>query len=223
MGMKKKAVVLHSGGLDSTVCLMQAIAADREVLSLGIDYGQRHRIELIYAERQCEGLGVPRKLLHVTWDKPERSMPAKRRLEEIRQGVSPAFLPGRNIVFLALASAEAAGIGASEVWIGVNAVDFSGYPDCRPAFVDAFQELISEGFTDGPRIVTPLLHLSKPEVAESARQLGLEKGETWSCYRPVVSETGIETCGECDACVLHEYAWSEHVEPSNREQDSSAG
>ncbi len=96
------AVVLHSGGLDSTVCLLLAKRKHRYVLSLGIDYGQRHRVELEFAAYQCRQFGVPRKVIEVRWDKPMRDLPTNRTIQEIREGVSAAFLPGRNIVFLSL-------------------------------------------------------------------------------------------------------------------------
>ena len=204
---KRKAIVLHSGGLDSTVCLLQAIEQRREVTSLGIDYGQRHRIELEYAASQCRKLEVARKVIHVEWDKPARTRPVGRSVEEIRTLPSPAFLPFRNPVFLVLAAAEAAGLGASEIWIGVNAIDCSGYPDCKPKFVDAFQDMLRLAALDVTTIVAPLIEKTKPEIARDAYRLGLSKGETWSCYQPTVRHNGLTACGGCDACVLHEYAW----------------
>ena len=95
--------------------------------------------------------------MRVEWDKPERDIPVGRTLEDMRSGVSPAFLPGRNAVFMTIASAEAVGVGANEIWIGVNAVDFSGYPDCRPEFIEAFRTMIEAAIPNGPKIVTPLL------------------------------------------------------------------
>lgn len=202
-----KALVLHSGGLDSTLCILLAIEMKREVVSLGIDYGQRHRIELEYALTQCEKYGIERRLLHVAWDKPFREIPVGRSLNEIQTGVSPAFLPGRNAVFLTLACAEAAGVGAKEVWIGVNSIDFSGYPDCRPEFIEAFQNMIDVAIPEGLKIVVPLQQMSKPEIAAEAQRLGLVPGDTWSCYQPRITPQGISSCGECDACILHSHAW----------------
>jgi 7-cyano-7-deazaguanine synthase len=204
-----KALVLHSGGLDSSLCLLKAIAANREVISLGIDYGQQHRIELEYALAQCRKYSIERRLLRVEWDKPLRVIPIRRSPDEIRNGVSPAFLPGRNALFLTLACAEAAGVNAKEVWIGVNAVDFSGYPDCRPEFIDAFKIMIKKAIPNGPEIVAPLIDMSKPDIASEAFRLGLRHGDTWSCYQPRFTESGISPCGECDACILHEYAWQQ--------------
>ncbi len=204
-----KILVLHSGGLDSTVCLLSALRDQHEVISFGIDYGQRHRIELEYASAQCRARGIERRVVRVEWDKPARGFPTGRSVEEIRGGVSVAFLPGRNLVFLSLACAEAAGIGAQEIWIGVNSIDFSGYPDCRPEFVHAFGLAVEAGLPGGPRIVAPLMGLSKPDIAARARDLGLASGDTWSCYRPRLMPEGIGPCGECDACVLHAHAWRE--------------
>ena len=202
-----RALVLHSGGLDSTLCLKMALEDAREVTSLGIDYGQRHRIELEYALDQCRRLGVERRVLRVEWDKPARDTPTGRSPDEIRSEVSSAFLPGRNAVFLTLACAEASGIGAQEVWIGVNSIDFSGYPDCRPEFIAAFEAMIDAAIPGGPKIVAPLIQMSKPQIAAEALRRGLAPGDTWSCYRPHFSPQGITPCGECDACVLHNHAW----------------
>jgi 7-cyano-7-deazaguanine synthase len=202
-----KGLVLHSGGLDSTVCVLLALEAKREVVSLGIDYGQRHRIELEYALAQCRQYEIERRVLRIEWDKPVRNIPIGRSVEQIRSQVSPAFLPGRNAVFLSLACAEAAGIGAEEVWIGVNAIDFSGYPDCKPEFIEAFDRMITIAIPQGLRLVAPLLRMSKPQIAAEARRLGLTKSETWSCYQPQFTAKGISPCQQCDACILHEHAW----------------
>lgn len=207
--MSSKVIVLHSGGLDSTLCLLRAQRKGHSVISLGIDYGQKHRVELEYAKQQCERFNVVRKVLRVEWDKPVLHVPENRTVDEMRRSVSPAFLPGRNAVFLTLACAEAAGAGAAEVWIGVNAVDFSGYPDCRPAFIQAFRKMVQKAIPNGPRIVAPLLYLSKPQIARSAYRLGLRRGDVWCCYRPELTARGVEPCGRCDACLLHEHAWNE--------------
>lgn len=202
-----RALVLHSGGLDSTVCLLLARQSDREVVSLGIDYGQRHHIELDYAQAQCRTWNIERRLIRVNWDKPARPIPTDRPLAAIRATPSPAFLPGRNLVFLALACAEAAGLQAGEVWLGVNAVDFSGYPDCTPDFIQAFRSTVTLAFRGGPQIHTPLIAMTKPEIAATALQLGLHSGDTWSCYQPRLTPTGVSPCHKCDACVLHDHAW----------------
>jgi 7-cyano-7-deazaguanine synthase len=205
----KKVIVLHSGGLDSTVCLLLARKTGAQVTSLSIDYGQKHIVELHYANVQCIKYEVERLTLRIAWNKPIHAIPTNRSIDEMRSGVSPAFLPGRNALFLALACAEASGQGASEVWIGVNAVDFSGYPDCRPEFVESFQKMISLAIPNGPKIISPLLHMSKPDIAREAIRLGIAHGDTWSCYKPNVTTEGLQPCGKCDACVLHEHAWIE--------------
>ena len=202
-------VVLHSGGLDSTVCLLLARKNGRTPHSFGINYGQRHDVELAYAARQCTEFGIPRHVLSVAWQKPEIYIPRDRSVAEMKAGIAPTFLPGRNAVFLALACAEAAGIGAEEVWIGVNAVDYSGYPDCRESFLSAFRAMWAEAVPNPPRIVAPLVTLTKPEIAALATDLGLKKGDTWSCYAPNLDSGTPEPCGHCDACLLHTHAWAE--------------
>lgn len=202
-----KAVVLHSGGLDSTLCLLLAREAGRELISLGIDYGQRHRIEMEYARAQCRRYEIERRVLSVRWDKPPMAVPTGRSPREMRAGISSAFLPARNAVFFTLACAEAAGIGAGEVWIGVNCIDFSGYPDCTREFIESFRKMINTALSGGIEVVAPLLEMSKSAIAAEAMRLGLSPGDTWSCYRPRIVEKGISPCGECDACVLHAHAW----------------
>jgi 7-cyano-7-deazaguanine synthase len=130
----------------------------------------------------------------------------------MKGSISPAFLPGRNILFLSLGLAHAAGLRADEVHIGINSVEFSGYPDCTPVFLEAFAAMADLGSPGGPRIVAPLLNLSKPEIARLAESLGIGEYDTWSCYRPQLSEKGVEPCGVCDACLLHFHAW--HPEQS---------
>ena len=135
---KKRILVLHSGGLNSTTCLFEAHDEGHEVLSLGVSYGQRLSIELLFAARQCQTRAIPRKVIDVAWQKPVRDIPVGRQIEEIKSGISSAFLPGRNIVILSLGYAHAAGLGMDEVRIGINCVDFSGYPDCTVEFFEIF-------------------------------------------------------------------------------------
>lgn len=212
--MNKKVVVLHSGGLDSTVCMLLALSRGYQVLSLGVEYGQHHHVELDYAMAQCKQHGVERKVLRIEWDKPQRTLPINRSVSDMRASVSPAFLPGRNGVFFMLAIAEAAGIGANEVWTGINSVEFSGYPDCTPNFLDAFQAMLNVGVPGGPKIAAPLQSKSKPAIARMAMKLGLKPGDTWSCYRPHIALSGLLPCGECDACILHKHAWAGIRQPN---------
>lgn len=202
-----RVLVLHSGGMDSTTCLYRAHRAGAQVFSLGIDYGQRLSVELLFAQRHCEALGIPRQVVNVEWRKPVREIPLGRPVEKMSKSVSPAFLPGRNALFLSIACAHASGIGAQEVHIGLNAVEFSGYPDCTPQFLDAFINMMAEANPDGPTIVAPLLNMSKKEIATMARDLGINEHDTWSCYRPQLRNGAVSPCGECDACRLHEHAW----------------
>jgi len=204
---QKKVVVLHSGGLDSTVCLLLAMQRGHRVISLGVSYNQHHQVELDYANAQCLRFGVERKIVSVAWTKPVREIPTDRTVDEIRAQASPAFLPGRNGLFLMLAAAEAAGSGAVEVWTGINSVDFSGYPDCKPEFVKSFQEMLRFAIPKGPKLVAPLQLKTKPQIAKIAKRFGIEKHDTWSCYRPKITSTGFSPCGKCDACKLHEFAW----------------
>ena len=204
-----KAIVLHSGGMDSSVALLLARREGRDPLSLGFDYGQRHSVELMYAARLCDREGIARRVLEVKWDMPQTGVPRDREIDEMRSaGPSPAFLPARNAVFLVLAAAEAAGIGATELWLGVNALDYSGYPDCRPEFLAAFEEMLARAMPGPPKVVAPLVERTKPQIAALARELGIGEGDTWSCYDPQIGAAGVTPCNICDACKLHAYAWA---------------
>jgi 7-cyano-7-deazaguanine synthase len=207
--MASKVLVLHSGGMDSTVCLYEAHSRGLEVVSFGVDYDQRHSVEMLYAQKQCENRNIERQIVHVTWSKPHREIPLDRDPAAIRVQQSPAFLPGRNTVFLALATAHAAGIGAEEVVIGINRIDFSGYPDCTEEFLEAYKAGHKLSFPNGPIISAPLLNKTKPEIARLAVSLGIGRYDTWSCYRPQTAFGKVEPCGRCDACTLHDFAWSE--------------
>ena len=205
--MGKRVLVLHSGGMDSTTCLYAAKAEGHEVFSLGVDYGQRLSVELMFAHRQCEVISAPRQVAQVHWAKPERSIPLNRNVSRMPETISPAFLPARNVVFLSVAIAHAAGIGADEVQIGLNCVDYSGYPDCTVEFFESYKAMSTIANPGGAAITAPLLRMSKREIALRAKELGIGEHDTWSCYRPQISESGVSPCGECDACVLHAHAW----------------
>jgi 7-cyano-7-deazaguanine synthase len=176
---------------------------------LGIDYGHKLSIELMFAARQCAARNIDRQVINVRWSKPERTIPTGRSIDEIKESVSRAFLPSRNLVFLALASAHAAGVQADEIHTGINSIDFSGYPDCTPEFFEAFRVLHKSGNINGPKIVAPLLFKSKPQIAKLAKALGIGRNDTWSCYRPKIVNGSVEPCHECDACKLHDYAWQD--------------
>lgn len=202
-----RVLVLHSGGMDSTTCLYKAHRDGAEVFSLGINYGQKLAVELMFAQRHCDALGIPREVINVNWHKPERQIPTGRAVDEMRASISPAFLPSRNAVFLTLGCAHAAGIGAQEVHVGINSVEFSGYPDCTPEFLESFSTMMAIANPGGARIVAPLLYMNKPAIAGLARDLGVGEHDTWSCYRPMLQDGSVSPCGQCDACRLHDHAW----------------
>ncbi|WP_082765387.1 MULTISPECIES: 7-cyano-7-deazaguanine synthase [unclassified Phenylobacterium] len=207
--MRRRILVLHSGGMDSTVLVYAAHRAGHEVVSLGVDYGQRLSVEMTFAARHCDALGIRRDVINVHWNKPERDIPLDRPVAEMSASVSPAFLPSRNVVFLSLASAHAAGVRADEVQIGLNCVDFSGYPDCTEAFFESFKTMLAIANPEGPKLTAPLLRMSKRQIADLGRSLGLGEWDTWSCYRPQLVNGSVTPCHQCDACRLHAHAWAE--------------
>lgn len=209
------AVVLLSGGLDSMVCAGLAREQGFRVLALTIDYNQRHRVELQSARVIADRVGVER---HVVLPLDLRQFGGSALTAAIdvpKDGVGPdipvTYVPARNLVFLSLALAWAEAEGASDIFIGVNALDYSGYPDCRPEFVTGFQDLArlatkigSEG--GNVRVHAPLQNLSKADIAREAARLGLEAGQSWSCYDPLPDG---RACGECDSCRLRRAGFAE--------------
>ena len=209
------AVVLLSGGLDSMVCAARACEQGYRVLALTIDYNQRHRIELDAARTIAKRLGVER---HVVLPLDLRQFGGSALTDVIdvpKDGVGTdipvTYVPARNLVFLSLALAWAEAVGSSDLFIGVNALDYSGYPDCRPEFVHGFEDLAriatKVGTTGGAvRVHAPLQHLRKSEIAREAYRLGLEAGESWSCYDPLPDG---RACGACDSCRLRRAGFDE--------------
>ncbi len=214
-----RAVVLLSGGLDSTTCLAAALAAGREVHTLSVDYGQRHRGELGRARALSGALGAAGH--HVV--KVDLSgfggsaltdatiaVPKGRGASAMASDIPVTYVPARNTVMLSLALAYAEVIGAEEIHVGVNAVDYSGYPDCRPEFLAAFERLARVATRAGVggrpmRIVAPLLRLSKAGIIGLGTRLGVPYGRTQSCYDPVRGRA----CGRCDACQLRRKGFDE--------------
>jgi 7-cyano-7-deazaguanine synthase len=211
--MGKPAVLLLSGGLDSATCGAIARRAGHELYALSFDYGQRHRAELDAATRVAAQLGVRR---HVTVPLDLRAfggsaltadiaVPKDRAASEMATGIPITYVPARNTVFLSLALAYAEVNGAADIYIGVNAVDYSGYPDCRPEFIAAFQQLANlatKASVEGQlnfKIHTPLVNLSKAEIIRTGSSLGVDYGLTRSCYD--LSDAGL-SCGHCDSCLL---------------------
>jgi 7-cyano-7-deazaguanine synthase len=208
-----KAVVLLSGGLDSATTLAIAGAEGYECYALSFDYGQRHAVELEAARRVAASLGAAR---HVTATIDLRAfggsaltddiaVPKERSAREIGHGIPVTYVPARNTIFLSFALAWAETLGAHDIFIGVNALDYSGYPDCRPEYIAAFQRMAElatrAGVEDAQRlkIHTPLIDLSKREIVERGLALGVDFGLTWSCYDPTADGA---SCGRCDACQL---------------------
>jgi len=214
-----RAVVLLSGGLDSSTCLAVAREDGFEVHALSVDYGQRHRGELQRARRIARALGAAdHRVVKVDLSTFGGSaltddaiaVPKRRSARKMGQDIPVTYVPARNTVLLALALAHAETIGAEDVYLGVNAIDYSGYPDCRPAFLRAFERLArvatKAGVEGRPlRIRAPLLRLSKAGIVRLGTRLGVPYRSTLSCYDPV----GGRACGACDACQLRRRGFAE--------------
>ncbi len=207
----KKAVVLLSGGLDSTTVLSIALAEGYECFCLSFSYGQRHALELARAKAICEKMGVHQHLtLQVDLDTiggsaltDDIAVPKDRQPVEMDREVPVTYVPGRNIIFLAHALSWAEVIGASNIFLGINAVDYSGYPDCRPDFLTAFEKMANLGTKAGTQnrpftLHAPLMSFSKKEIIEKGLSLGVDYSLTHSCYDP----QGEMACGRCDSCRL---------------------
>ncbi len=211
-----KAVVLLSGGLDSATVLAMARHQGRECLALSFVYGQRHEIELRAAARVAAANGVAD---HVVYPIDLRAFGASALTADIAvpkdaagaPGIPLTYVPARNTIFLALALGYAEAREANEIWIGVNAVDYSGYPDCRPDFIEAFQQVIWRGTRSGiehrePRLIAPLISMTKGEIIRRGVELGVDYSITHSCYDPDVEG---RACGHCDSCVLRRRGFEE--------------
>jgi len=209
------AVALLSGGLDSMVAAGMARAEGRDLYALTINYNQRHSIELAAAARIAEALGAKR---HIVLPLDLSRFGGSALTDDIAvpktgvgEGIPITYVPARNTIFLSVALGWAEATGARDLYIGINALDYSGYPDCRPAFLEAFQTMANlatkagvegEGFT----VHAPLLHMSKAEIAAEATRLGLDAGMSWSCYDP--TPDGLH-CGLCDSCRLRAKGFAE--------------
>lgn len=205
---EKKAVILLSGGLDSATVVAMAKAQGYACYSMSFDYGQRHRAELHAAERVARQLGVvEHKVIGMNLNGIGGSALTDSSMDvpvELADGIPVTYVPARNTLFLSLALGWAEVLGARDIFIGVNAVDYSGYPDCRPEFVEAFERLANlatkagvegQGFT----IRAPLQNLSKAQIIQEGVRLGVDYAMTVSCYQ--ADEMG-HACGKCDSCRL---------------------
>jgi len=209
-----------SGGLDSATCLAFARHEGYACYALSFDYGQRHRVELEAAQRVAAAIGATRHMVAkialgafggsaLTAD---IDVPKSRSLAEMGHGIPVTYVPARNTIFLSFALAWAEVIGSSDIFIGVNALDYSGYPDCRPEYIEAYERMANlatragvEGTTK-LKIHAPLMHLNKAEIVKLGAELGLPFGLTHSCYDP--GPDG-HPCGQCDACLLRRKGFEE--------------
>jgi 7-cyano-7-deazaguanine synthase len=213
-----KAVILLSGGLDSSTILYQAKADGCECYAISFDYQQRHRRELESAKSIALSAGVKvHQIVNcdlTVWggsaltDK-RLELPKKRTLAEMSQNIPITYVPARNTIFLSFALAWAETLEADRIYIGVNALDYSGYPDCRPDYIQAMQEVFRLGTKQGRegnpiKIVTPLIDMKKTEIVQLGNKLGVPWEQTWSCYA-----SGESACGVCDACRLRLAAFAE--------------
>ena len=218
--MARKAVVLLSGGLDSATCL--AIARDQgfEAYALSFDYGQRHRLELDAARKLAPALGAVRHHV-VTFDlrafggsalTSSIDVPKERSAEAMSHDIPVTYVPARNTIFLSFALAWAEVLGSSDIFIGVNALDYSGYPDCRPEYIDAYRkmaDLATKAGVEGYQrlqIHTPLIAMTKAEIIREGLRLRVDYGLTTSCYDPGPDGA---PCGSCDSCLLRAKGFAE--------------
>ena len=218
--MNKKAVVLLSGGLDSATALAVALKEGFQAITLAFDYGQRHRVELDKARLVSKKMGAFRhKEVKIDLSRFGGSaltdnipVPKGRTEEEMSSEIPVTYVPARNTVFLALALALAETEGAADIFIGVNAIDYSGYPDCRPEYIAAFERmanLATKAGVEGAsrfKIHTPLIDLTKSQIIQKGIELGVDYSITHSCYSP--DDEGLP-CGQCDSCLLRQKGFLE--------------
>lgn len=208
----KRAIALISGGLDSAVTAAVAKSKGFEVYGITFSYGQRHDIEVEAAQSVCEQIGVAQHkifeldLTQIGGSSLTSDLSVPRMREDIEgEGIPNTYVPARNTIFLSIALGWAETVGARDIFIGVSAVDYSGYPDCRPAFVKAFERAANLGTRvadiskEEYRVHAPLVDLTKSQTVEMGLRLGVDFSKTWTCYDP--GERG-EPCGECDSCRL---------------------
>lgn len=211
-----KAVYLLSGGLDSTTALYSALREGHKVTALSFDYGQRHCKELEAAKKIASGLHLPHYVISISlpWGgsallDPGIPVPLNRNEVDMKKDIPVTYVPARNSIFLSFAASCAEAAGADSILIGANAIDYSGYPDCRPEYFEAFERLLQAGTKAGVegrliKIRAPLLTLNKKEIVLLGKRLGVPFEKTWSCYLG-----GGFPCGQCDSCLLRAKGFKE--------------
>ena len=216
----RKAIVLLSGGLDSTTVLAIAQSQGYECHAISFQYGQRHKVELERAREITRRMGVAR---HVVVDFDLRRfggsaltshapIPKDRSIAAMADGIPVTYVPARNTIFLSFALAWAETLGASDIFVGVNALDYSGYPDCRPEFIEAYERMANLATKAGVegrqhlKIHTPLIQMTKAQIIRKGLELGVDYAITSSCYDPGM---GGEPCGACDSCLLRAKGFAE--------------
>ena len=218
--MKKRAVVLLSGGVDSTTTLAVAQSQGYEAYAMSFSYGQRHVLELERARQIAEKMKVKKHII-VNIDlrafggsalTDDIDVPKDRSDQEIGTGIPITYVPGRNTIFLSFALAWAETLGIDTIFIGVNALDYSGYPDCRPEYIEAYQRMANIATKAGAegksqlKILTPLISMTKAEIIQKGAELEVDYGLTLSCYEP--DDLG-RACGLCDSCLLRKKGFAE--------------
>jgi len=220
MSNDKKAVVLSSGGLDSTTVMAIVRSEGYDIYSMSFRYGQRHALELDAAEKIARVFGAKKhlvididlKIIGGSALTGDIEVPKGRSEGEIKEEIPVTYVPARNTIFLSYALAWAEVLGAPDIFIGVNAIDYSGYPDCRPEYIEAFEymaNLATKAGVEGKtrlKIRTPLIHMTKARIIQKGIELGVDYGMTHSCYDP--SPEG-KACGQCDSCLLRKKGFKE--------------
>lgn len=218
--VNRKSVVLISGGLDSATTLAVAKQTSNEIFGLSFRYGQRHQIEMEAAFEIGEHFGCKEHLfLEVPLDfvssalmsGDPQAVPKGRSVDEMTEGIAPTYVGGRNLIFLSYAVSYAEQKGAKNIWIGVNALDYSGYPDCRPEFINAFKRVAATATKQAVEqeamlIQTPLISFTKAQIIQQGVKLSVPYDKTISCYQP--DSHGL-ACGECDSCLLREKGFNQ--------------
>ncbi|MEI6891790.1 MAG: 7-cyano-7-deazaguanine synthase QueC [Pontiella sp.] len=223
--MAKKAVVLLSGGLDSATVMAMALAEGYEVHAVSFQYGQRHAVELDCAAEQTANRAEQHKIVEIDLSSfggsaltDDIEVPKHDSVDELTEEVPVTYVPARNTVFLSYALAWAEVLEADDIFIGVNALDYSGYPDCRPEFIEAYEKMANLATVAGVQgrkltIHTPLIDLTKAEIIQCGLELGVDYAKTTSCYDPAPEG---KACGRCDSCLLRKKGFSDVGIPDPR-------